>query len=224
MGAGGAMSKKRGRNLARAVLIVDDHEIVREGLARIIRSEFGDCRPIVVATYGEAMDQAHFGNLALVITDVSIAGRGGIDLIREISRIDPTLPVLVYSAHGEKEFGLRAIRSGAWGYVEKGSTLAELTEAIREVLAGRRYVSTELAQRLASIVRDDSDRPPHERLSTREFQILCRMANGASIKDIGAELCLSAKTVSTYRARIFAKLGVKSIAQMVRYAIELGLA
>ncbi len=202
---------------------MDDHEIVRDGVARIIKSQFGDYQPMTVSTYGEAIDAAHCNNLALVITDLSILGRGGIDLIQEIATINRTLPLLVYSMHDEKEFGLRAIQNGAWGYVQKGSTLAEFTEAIRQVLAGRRYVSAELAQSLVSFVRNDSDRAPHERLSTREFQILCRLAKGVSIKDIGGELFLSVKTVSTYRARIFTKLGVKSIAQMVRYALDRGL-
>lgn len=223
MSATNSMPKKEKRNQTRMILIVDDHEIVRDGLARIIRSEFSDYEPILVATHGEAIDVAHSGNLALVITDLSILGRGGIDLIQEISAINRSLPVLVYSVHDEKEFGVRAIRNGAWGYVQKGSTLVELSGAIREVLAGRRYVSAELAQSLASFVRNDSDRPPHERLSTREFQILCRLAKGVSIKEIGTELILSVKTVSTYRARIFAKLEIKSIAQMVRYALERGL-
>jgi two-component system, NarL family, invasion response regulator UvrY len=216
-------SKKGASGAARTILIVDDHEIVRDGVARIINAEFGDYEPVAVATYGEAIDAAHSGNLALVIADLSIVGRGGLDLIREISNLNRALPLLVYSMHDEKEFGLRAIRNGAWGYVQKGSTLAEFTGAIRQVLAGQRYVSADLAQSLVSFVRHDSDRPPHERLSTREFQILCRLAKGTSVKDIGSELFLSVKTVSTYRARIFTKLGVKSIAQMVRYAIERGL-
>jgi len=207
----------------KAILVVDDHEIVRDGVTRIIKADFGEYSPRAVSTYGEAMEAVHEGNLALVIIDLSILGRGGIDLIQEITSINRDLPVLVYSMHDEKDFGLRAIKSGASGYVNKGKPTAELKEAIKQLLNGKRYVSHDLAQNLVSFVRKDTDRPPHERLSTREFQILCRLTAGAQIKEIASELFLSVKTVSTYRARIFAKLDFKSIADMVKYAVDHGL-
>lgn len=223
MRAAAAISNKAERKPVKSVLIADDHEIVRVGLARIIGVEFGGYQPVCVATCDDAVEVARSGDLALAIVELSISGRGGMDLVREISSIERSPPVLVYSVHDESDFGLRAIRNGARGYVQKKSTLAELREAIRELLAGGRYVSKALAQSLASYVRGASDRPSHERLSAREFQILCRLAEGMSIKGIGAELVLSVKTVSTYRARICAKLGVRSIAEMVRYALERGL-
>jgi two-component system invasion response regulator UvrY len=216
--------EKRAKEVRRGdILIVDDHEIVRDGVTRIIDTDFDGYNPKTASTYGEAIEAVHLGNLAMVIIDLSILGRGGIDLIQEITSINRDLPVLVYSMHDEKDFGLRAIKSGASGYVNKGRPTSELKEAIRQLLAGKRYVSHDLAQNLVSFVRKDTDRPPHERLSTREFQILCRLTAGAQIKEIASELFLSVKTVSTYRARIFVKLDFKSIADMVRYAVDHGL-
>jgi two-component system invasion response regulator UvrY len=211
------------KEISSSILIVDDHEIVREGVARIIGNQFDGYQCHLVATYGQAVEVVHNSKLALVITDLSIVGRGGIDLIQEIAIHKPSLPILVYSMHPEKDYGLRAIKNGAWGYVQKGDDLGELAKAIRHVLAGKQYVSPELGQTLVSYFRKDGDRPPHDLLSAREFQILCRLAKGASIKDIASELFLSVKTVSTYRARVFSKLGIKSIAELVKYAIDHGL-
>jgi DNA-binding NarL/FixJ family response regulator len=208
------------RGQLKTVLIVDDHEIVRDGVSRIVESRFPGYHARPVSSYGEAIDVFHSDPPALVITDLSIQGRGGIDLIQEIATTRQNLPILVFSMHGEKDYGLRAIKSGAWGYVQKSDGVKELVNAIEQVLAGKRYVSTDLAQTLVSFFRKDTDRPPHDRLSSREFQIVCKLAKGASIKEIASELFLSVKTVSTYRARIFTKLGIKSIADLVRYALD----
>lgn len=208
----------------KSILIVDDHEIIRDAISRIIEARFPQYRARPVSSYGEAIEIFHNDPLALVITDLSIQGRGGIDLIQEIATTRKDLPILVFSMHGEKDYGLRAIKSGAWGYVQKDESIRELVEAIEQVLAGKRYVSTDFAQTLVSFFKKDADRPPHECLSSREFQIICKLAKGASIKEIACELYLSVKTVSTYRARIFTKLGIKNIADLVRYALEHNLA
>jgi two-component system, NarL family, invasion response regulator UvrY len=214
------MAKKTDPTPQRSILVVDDHEIVRDGISRIIKTQFQNYEPKTVSTYGEAIEAMHANHFSLVITDLSILGRGGIDLIQEIAGMRPTLPILVFSMHGEKDYGLRAIKSGAWGYVQKSDGVGELTKAIDHVLAGKRYVSQDLAQSLVSFFRKDTDRPPHDLLSAREFQIACKLANGMSAKAIAGELFLSVKTVSTYRARVFEKLGVGSIADLVRYALD----
>jgi two-component system invasion response regulator UvrY len=204
----------------RHILIVDDHEIVREGVGRLVELNFQDYTPLLANSYGEAIDAVHNNDVAMVITDLSIDGRGGIDLIREISSNPQSPPILVYSYHDEQEYGVRAIKNGASGYIQKNQTMAQLKAAIALTLAGKRYVSPEFAQSLVSFVRRDTKRPAHETLSDREFQVLCRLGKGVSIKDTAAELHLSVKTVSTYRSRILQKLELKSIAEIVRYCLD----
>lgn len=206
-----------------SILVVDDHEIVREGIRRIVGRHFKNCGITEAASHAQAMEKVFATEFDLIICDLALGGRGGIDLIQEISTLKRELPVLVYTMHAEEEYGIRAIKNGAWGYVRKGVEVGHLVEAIRELLKGKRYVSPELAQKLVNFVRQDGDQPPHEKLSNREFQVLRRLTQGAPIKEIGAELHLSVKTVSTYRARIFRKLGIQSIAALVCYSLEHGL-
>lgn len=206
-----------------AILLVDDHEIVREGVTRVIQSRFQEYDIKGVSSCAEAIEAVQNSELALVITDLSMSGRSGTELIAEIAALKPGLPVLVHSMHGAKDHGLRAVREGAWGYVQKSDGIEVLVTAVRQVLAGKRFVGTDLAQSLLSYVRRDADRPPHDQLSGREFQILRKLVAGLSIKEIAGEFFLSVKTVSTYRARIFTKLSVNSIAELVRYALDHGI-
>jgi DNA-binding NarL/FixJ family response regulator len=203
-----------------SVLLVDDHEVVREGIARVLGRKFTNCKVGNACSYGEAVDAIHANSWDMVITDLSINGRGGIDLIQELIAIRKNLPVLVFSMHDEQDYGIRAIKSGAAGYVRKGAGVSVLLEAIGMVLSGKRYISPELSQSLVSYVTKDTDRPLHEKLSDREFQVLQRIAKGVTLKEIGGELHLSVKTISTYRARILSKLGLTNFAEIMRYCIK----
>jgi DNA-binding NarL/FixJ family response regulator len=214
------MKNTNGNHRPMHILIVDDHEVVRDGVGRLIEVHFQNYTARLAASYGEAIEAVHKDDVAMVITDLAIDGRGGIDLIREISSRPNSPPILVYSYHDEQEYGVRAIKNGASGYIQKSQTIAQLKEAIAQTLAGKRYVSPEFAQSLVSFVRRDTERPAHESLSDREFQVLCRLGRGVTIKDTGAELHLSVKTVSTYRSRILQKLQLKSIADIVRYCLD----
>jgi DNA-binding NarL/FixJ family response regulator len=207
-----------------SILIVDDHEVVREGVALVLGRRFKDCVVGHASSYGEAMELIHNARWDLVITDLSINGRGGIDLVNEITGLKRGLPVLVFTMHEESDYGIRAIKNGAAGFVRKDSGVKALMEAAVQVLQGKRYVSNELAQSIVSFIGKDEAGPPHLKLSDREFQVLCRIGHGEPMKEIAAELFLSVKTVSTYRARILDKLGMRSLAEIVKYCIEHSLA
>jgi two-component system, NarL family, invasion response regulator UvrY len=202
------------------LLIVDDHAIVRQGLRQIV-SETED---IVVA--GEAESGASALRLlrekpfAVVLLDISMPDRNGIDVLKQIHHEFPKLAVIMLTMHAEDEFGVRALKAGASGYLTKQSAPSELVIAIRQVASGRKYISGLLAEELARHVSEGAERPPHENLSDREFQTLCLIASGKSLSQVAAELCLSPKTVSVYRARLLAKLNLKNNAELTHYAIR----
>ena len=212
------------QDAALSILLVDDHEVVREGIAMVLGRRFSNCRLGHASSNSEAIEQVHQSDWNLVITDLTINGRGGIDLIHEISSACKGLPILVYTMHDEEEYGVRAIISGATGFVRKGAGVKTLLEAVGQLLQGRQFISPELSQKLVTFIRKGKGGPLHEKLSDREYQVLCRIGKGMAIKEIGAELFLSVKTVSTYRARILEKLGLKNLADIVRYCIEHTLA
>lgn len=215
------MPRKHEPSQHKIILILDEHAIVRDGVARIIRSKFGEYQSKQVATHEEAVEAVNSHQPALLVADASHAGNDGIAFVRRLCAANRSLRVLVYSARDERIFGWSAVRCGARGFVSKKGPLTELAHAIRQVLAGARYISENMAPGLASAA---PDHPPHERLSAREFQILCRLANGGSITRVATDLALSVKTVSTYRARVFAKLGFGNMTQLLRYAMDRGLA
>ncbi len=203
------------------LLVVDAQEVVQQGLTSAFSDGAGGLFEIVCAsTYCDAKRVIHEMDIRLVIVDIAMPGKGGLDFIKDLRSIRRDLPIIVYTMRGEAEFGLRVIKCGAWGFVRKSDSLSVLKKAVSEALDGRKYVTPELAQSLMSIFRKDSDRPPHEILSDREFDVLCRLGNGEAIKHIAAELFLSVKTVSTYRARILEKLEMSGLADIVRYCIE----
>jgi DNA-binding NarL/FixJ family response regulator len=156
----------------------------------------------------------------VVILDISMPGKSGLDVLDELRRLRPRLPILLLSMHPEEQFARRALKAGAAGYLTKESVPEELKEAVRKVVAGGRYVSATLAEKLAVDLRGGADTPLHELLSDREFQVLRMIASGRSVKDIAEELSLSVKTVSTYRARILEKSGMKTNAELIRYALQ----
>lgn len=202
------------------VLIADDHAVVRRGLVQIVGAEPD------MAVIGEAGNAQEL--LALVRTqhadavvlDISMPGKTGLEAIKELKQECPKLPVLVLSMHPEDQYAVRALKLGAAGYMTKESAPEELVNAIRKVISGRRYISANLAERLAVTVTTGADQGPHEALSDREFQVLCMIAGGKSISQIGDELSLSVKTISTYRVRILEKMSMKSNAELTRYAIQ----
>jgi len=201
------------------VLIADDHPVVRRGLRQIVEEEPDMSVGGEAASAEEARARVHADGFDVVVLDLSMPGAHGVDLLQELHGERPELPILVLSIHPEEQYALRCLKAGARGYIHKQSAGEELVGAIRTVIAHRRYLSEALAESLLSEAAPDR-RAPHETLSTREYQVLTRLAGGASVTDIAAEMKLSVKTVSTYRARMLDKLGIHSNAEATRYALE----
>jgi len=202
------------------VLIADDHAILRRGLKEIL------VRDLEGAICGEAenadqvLSQVHSQAWDLVILDVTMPGRSGIDVLRDLKQVQPKLPVLILSMHPEEQYGRRALKAGAAGYMNKESAPEELIKAIEKVLAGGCYVSPVLAERLALDLNENSERPVHEALSDREFEVLRMIASGKTVTQIAEELHLSVKTVSTYRSRILEKMNMTTSAELMRYVLH----
>jgi DNA-binding NarL/FixJ family response regulator len=205
------------------VLVADDHAVVREGLKRILMQD----QAIQVVAEAEdgaaALERAHEMDLDVVVLDMSMPGRGGLETLQELKRLWPRLGVLVLSMHPEDQYAVRVLREGADGYLSKESAAEELINALRKIHGGGKYVSPTLAERLALTVERGFEGPPHERLSTREFQVMVLLAEGKTVTQIGDELHLSVKTISTYRARVLEKMGMKNNAELMHYAIEEGI-
>jgi two-component system, NarL family, invasion response regulator UvrY len=205
------------------ILVTDDHAIVRKGLKQVLAEEIAD------AVFGEADDSA--GTLALLneqlwdilILDINMPGRNGFEVLDEVRRNFPTLPVLVLSSTPEDQLGLRAIKSGAAGYLNKQTAAEKLVEAVQKILAGEQFMSVSLAHKIVADLRRDSHRSKHEDLSDREFQVFKLTIAGKSQKEIAADMSLSAKTISTFRGRVFEKLGVRNDVDLARYAQQHGL-
>jgi len=201
------------------VIIVDDHPVVRRGLKQIIEDEpdmevVGDAK-----NAGECFSLVRQTDCTLVVLDITLPDRNGFDVLKQLKYEHPKLHVLILSAHPEDQYGLRLIKAGAAGYLMKEGAPEELVLAIRKVHAGGKYVSASLAEKLVSQL-GALDKPPHENLSDREFQILCMIAEGKTPKDIADKLCISEKTVSTYRTRILEKMKMSTNVGLTRYALE----
>ena len=205
------------------ILIVDDHPIVRDGLKQIL----GDTDDLVVSgeagNADEALALVRDSDFDLVVLDITLPGRTGIDLLRDLRRERPALPVLMLSIHPEDELGIRAVKAGASGFLSKECASDDLVRAIQLIVSGNKYISRALADRLIEEIQRDTNRPPHEQLSDREYEVMSLIATGSSMKEVAAALSLSKSTVSTYRARILDKLNVKSNSEITRYAIHHGL-
>ncbi len=204
------------------ILIIDDHAIVHRGLRQIVAEEPDMMVTGEASTGQEGLALAMAQPWDLVVLDVSMPGRGGLDVLKELKQAHPNLPVLVLSMYPEEQYATRALRLGASGYMTKESAPEELIGAIRKVVAGGRYVSASLAQALAGSVAADrqSERPLHQSLSDREFHVLRLIASGKTVKQIADELTLSVKTISTYRARVLEKMGMKTNAELTHYAVS----
>lgn len=202
------------------ILIADDHAVVRRGIKEILAERFEKTEFTEVANAQEALSAVRNQSWSLVILDISMPGRSGMDVLADMKRARPEVPVLVLSMHPEEQFARRALKVGAAAYLTKENVPEELVKAARRVLAGRRYVTASLAERLAWELTDGADKPLHEILSDREFQVLRMIASGKTVKDIADELALSVKTVSTYRSRILEKTRMRNNAELIRYAIQ----
>jgi DNA-binding NarL/FixJ family response regulator len=206
-----------------SVLIADDHTVVRQGLKQILADDT-QMSVVAEATNGnEVLQTLERTNVDVLILDITMPGRNGLDVLKEVRRKYPTLPVLVLSMHPEDQFAIRILRAGAAGYITKESAPEELVEALRKVCAGGKYVSPQLAEKLAVFIEGDNTRAPHERLSDREFEILRMLALGKTVTEVADELLLSVKTVSTYRARVLEKMKMSTNAELTRYALQSGL-
>jgi len=202
------------------LLICDDHVIVRQGLKQIL-ADTPDVEVAAEAGDGpEAIQCVRRGGIDVVLLDIALPGRDGLDVLKQIHQEFPKLPVLVVSTYPEKQYALRSLRLGAAGYLNKGADPAELIAAIRKVAQGGMFVSPTVAETLASAMRKDSDQPPHELLSAREYQVFIHIAAGKSLTDIAAQLSLSLNTVSTYRARIMEKIETHNDVETALYAVR----
>ena len=201
------------------VIIVDDHPVVRRGLKQIIEDEPDMQVAGEAKNAGECFSLVRKTDCTLVLLDITLPDRSGFDVLKQLKYEHPNLPILILSVHPEDQYGLRLIKAGASGYLMKEGAPEELVKAIRKVNAGGKYVSASLAEKLVSRL-GVFDRPPHENLSNREFQILCLIAGGKSLKGIADELCISEKTVSTYRARILEKMRMSTNSDLTRYALD----
>lgn len=205
------------------ILIADDHAVVREGLKQII-SETTDILVVDEANNGqEVLNKVSEHQYDIVLLDITMPGRSGLDILKQIKSNNPKLPVLILSVHPEEQYAVRTLKAGASGYLTKGSAPDELIEAIRKISQGRKYISPSLAERLAIDLDIGYDKPVHEMLSDREFQVMCKIASGMTVKEIADELSLSVQTISTYRSRILGKMRMKNSAELIHYALKQGL-
>jgi DNA-binding NarL/FixJ family response regulator len=205
------------------ILLIDDHEIVRDGLKNILHEQSEESTFGEAGTLPEALALATEQDWDVVVLDLSLGGRSGLEILKELKQIRPRLPVLILSMHSEEQYARRAFKAGAAGYITKDSPRAELLKAINHVARGGRYVSQALAEVLVIDLERGSDSPRHEALSDREFEVMSLIAFGKTIGEIAVLLSLSDKTISTYRARILDKMGMKTNAELTHYAIKNGL-
>jgi two-component system, NarL family, invasion response regulator UvrY len=201
-------------------LVADDHAVVRRGITEVLH-EAAD-----IAVHGEAgsgqeaLDKVRGGQWDVVLLDLNLPDRNGLDVLRDLKRERPRIPVLILTICSEDQFAVRAFRAGASGYLTKESAPEELVRAVHKVVSGGRYVSPKLAERLACMMAPDSDQPPHEQLSDREDQVFRALASGRTVSQVADDLHLSAKTISTYRTRILEKMGLRTNAELTVYAVR----
>ena len=205
------------------VLITDDHPVVRQGIRQIL-AEYSDIVLVDEAGGGsELLEKARETQYDVILLDISMPGKSGLELLKDLKVLRPETAVLILSVHPETQYAIRALKSGASGYLPKSTLPTELITAVRRVAAGKKYITSSLAEILATDFEQPDEKPIYQSLSNREFDVLCQLASGTSIKEIGENLSLSAKTISTYRERILEKLSLKTTADIIRFAIQEGL-
>jgi two-component system, NarL family, invasion response regulator UvrY len=205
------------------ILIVDDHFVVRQGLKLVLSEHFSKAKFGEAADGNEALEAVWSQEWDIVLLDISMPGRGGLEALKDIKHSKPKLPVIVLSMHPEDQFSIRMLKLGASAYIRKDSAGHELVNAVSAALEGRRYITPSLAEKLALHLTYEQDGQLHEALSDREYQVMCLLASGKTVKEIGNDLSLSVKTISTYRTRILEKLNLKNNSQIMRYAVQRGL-
>jgi DNA-binding NarL/FixJ family response regulator len=205
------------------IVIADDHTIVRDGLKQLLLAA-NDMEVIDTASDGhQALEKVRSLDFDVLLCDLSMPGKSGIELIKQAKSEKPKLRILVLSMHEEKQYAIRAIKAGASGYLTKDSATTQLVSALRKVASGGAFISAEVAEQLALGAMPQAEGPPHASLSDREYQVFSQLANGQSVSEIAEQLNLSVKTVSTHKARLMQKLGLANSAELVRYAISHGL-
>lgn len=202
------------------ILIADDHTVVRKGLMQILLDEFPGAKIEEVPDAEGLIKKVMQGKWDIVVSDLSMPGRSGLDALQQIKISNPGLPVLILSIHPEEQYALRALKAGAAGYLSKDTAPDELVKAVQKVLLGKKYISQSIAEKLANTLSVKTDKFLHESLSNREFDVMKLLANGKSVSDIAEILSLSVTTVSTYRARVMTKMNLKSNSDLTKYAIE----
>jgi DNA-binding NarL/FixJ family response regulator len=202
------------------ILIVDDHSIIRQGLRQILSDAFPKSVFGEATSGGEALEQVEKNRWDIVLLDITMPGKSGVDVLKQIVDAQPNIAVLVLSMHPEEQYAVRVLKSGAAGYITKNTASEEVIGAIKKVLSGGKYVSAALAENLAANLNTPGGSAPHETLSDREYQVMRLIALGRSVKEIAFELNLSVKTISTYRTRIMEKTKLKTNAEIIRYAVH----
>lgn len=202
------------------ILIADDHTVVRKGLKQILLDEFPNAKVEEVPDAEGLIKKVMQGKWDIVVSDLSMPGRSGLDALQQIKLSNPDLPVLILSIHPEEQYALRALKAGAAGYLSKDTAPDELVKAVQKVLLGKKYISQSIAEKLANTLSAKTDKFLHENLSNREFDVMKLLANGKSVSDIAEILSLSVTTVSTYRARVMTKMNLRSNSDLTKYAIE----
>jgi len=202
------------------ILIADDHTVVRKGLKQILEDQFEGILIEEVPNAETLIEAVHTASWDVVVSDINMPGKSGLDALKEIRVNFPELPVLILSMHPEEHYALRVLKSGASGYLSKDSASEELVKAVEKVLSGKKYFSPFVLEQLASNVDTDMSKSAYELLSNREFDVMKLLASGKSVSDIAEKLQLSVTTVSTYRTRVMAKTGLKTNSDLTKYALE----
>ena len=202
------------------ILIADDHAVVRRGLKHIVSEQPDMTVDGEAENARQVLDLVRTDKWDVIVLDINMPGRSGLEVLKELRREHPKLPVLVLSVHPEDQYGVRVLKAGAAGYLTKDSASDELVRAIRKVHRGGKYVSASLAEVLAFELETETDRPRHKSLSDREYQVMTMIASGKTVGEIGKELSLSVKTISTYRARVLGKMKMRTNAELTHYAIK----
>ncbi|MGZ5221639.1 MAG: response regulator [Chitinophagaceae bacterium] len=202
------------------ILIADDHAIVRKGLKQLLLEEYPSAIIGEVADAEGLLKQVIDNGWNIVICDMNMPGRSGLDALAHIKQVAPDLPVLIMSMYPEDQYALRVLKAGASGYLQKESIHEDIIKAVQTVQLGKKFITPTIAEKLADAFQNNNDKQPHEILSDREFDVFKLLASGKSVSDIAGQLSLSSTTVSTYRSRILEKMGIRSNAELTRYALE----
>ncbi len=205
--------------MIKKILVADDHSAIRIGVKQICVSEFPNVVIGEATNYAEVFLKLASDNWDILILDIDLPGRNGLDILQQIKADKLKIPVLMFSFHGEEQIALRALKLGASGYLSKDAADMELVKAINQIVAGRKYLSQTLSEKLLFMLDHDTDKEPHELLSEREYQTLLLIASGKTVTEIAEALCLSKATISTYRARILEKMKMKTNAALTNYAV-----